>query len=403
MSNQTAKTEQRAFESAERLEKAKAKLLDGTIGAISVDTCIFTENGDRLDSGLLKHLEQFKDNAFQLVFSEITLREVHGHIAKNSEEAKTKLVSALRSAGKLWDVPKEKQELAVTHLLGEDSAKVMASNRVKDFASRCGAQVIDAKSMLDVQDLLKRYFSVLPPFEASAEKKSEFPDAIALLSLQAWAKKEGTALLFVTKDKGCKEFCKESAYLYAVDELGEALTIIQDRDTHCATLCKAIEAMIANGDYPDLVEKITDTVANHIWDISWIIEADAAFYYEDELDEVEVVSCDFASSHGRPEFSAVDYRNDRMVVQTSMKLDVRASCNFSFSVKDGIDHDMVRIGDALVSRKDTITVDVLLTFESPNVETPEVVEIELISSRQRLDFGSIEPDYGEENPDSEYY
>lgn len=403
MNNQTGKAEQRAAEKAERLEIAKAKLLDGTISAISVDTCIFTENGDRLDSGLLKHLEQFKDNAFQLVFSEITLREVHGHIAKNSEEAKAKLVSALRSAGKFWDVPKEKQVIAVTHLLGEDTAKVMASNRVKDFANQCGAQLIDAKSMLDVQDLLKRYFSVQPPFETSAEKKSEFPDAIALLSLQAWAKKEGAALLFVTKDKGCKEFCKESEYLYAVDDLGEALTLIQDRDTHCATLCKALETKIANGDYPDLIERITDTVGNHIWEINWIIEADAAFYYEDELDEVEVISCDFATPYGRSEFSAVDYRNDRMVMQASMKLDVRASCNFSFSVKDGIDHDMVRIGDALVSRKDAVTVEVLLTFDNPNGETPEVVEIELIPSRQKIDFGPIEPDYGDEDPNSEYY
>ena len=260
MNKQTAKTEQLAAEKAERLEIAKTKLLDGAIGAISVDTCIFTETGYRLDTGILKHLEQFKDNAFQLVFSEITIREIRGHIVRDSEEARVKLISALRGVGKYWAVQSEKQESVATELLGAKTAKDIALKRLQDFGNRCGIELIDAKTTLDIPELLKRYFNTQPPFESSAEKKSEFPDAITLLSLQAWAKKENTAVLFVTKDKGCKDFCKESECLYAVDDLSVALTLIQDRDTHCATLCKAIETKIANGDYPDLMEQILDTI-----------------------------------------------------------------------------------------------------------------------------------------------
>ena len=252
MNNKISKTEQLAAEKNERLNLAKAKLLDGTIGAISVDTCIFTEAGYRLDIGILKHLEQFKENAFRLIFSEITVREIHAHIARHSDDAKAKLITALRGIGKHWHVQVDKQTSIVDELLlGGDSGRVLASNRMKDFLVRCGAQVIDAKTMLDVQELLKRYFSVQPPFEPSVEKKSEFPDAIALLSLQAWAKKEGTAVLLVTKDKGCKRFCAESEHLYTIDDLIDALALIQQREAHCTELCKAIEVEIANGAYPE--------------------------------------------------------------------------------------------------------------------------------------------------------
>ena len=400
MNKKTAKTEQLA---AERLEVAKAKLLDGTIGAISVDTCIFTETGYRLDTGILKHLEQFKGNAFQLVFSEITIREIRGHIVRDSEEARVKLISALRGVGKYWGVQSEKQELVVNELLGAKTAKDIALKRLQDFGSGCGMYLIEAKTTLDIPELLKRYFNTQSPFESSAEKKSEFPDAIALLSLQAWAKKNNTAVLFVTKDKGCKRFCAESEHLYAVDDLSEALTLIQERDAHCSSLCKIIETKITKGDYPDLLENITSTINDRIWDIDWIPDASSSYYYEEELGEVEVVSGKFAGYQGLAELRAVDYRGDSLVVQTSIELKVDATCSFSFSVKDGFDHDMVHIGDATARLKDKVTVDVLLTFDNPTSDTPEIIEIELISSHQTLDFGSVEPDYSDEDPNSEYY
>lgn len=403
MNKQTAKNEQLAAEKAERLAAAKNKLRDGVIGAISVDTCIFTENGYRLDSGILKHLEQFKGNAFKLVFSEITLREIHRHIAKHSDEAKDKLIIALRSVGKYWTLSSDKQGLAAKELLGGDTAKAMASKRLKDFTNRCDAHVIEAIAKLDVTELLNLYFNVQAPFESSAEKKSEFPDAIALLSLQGWAKKEGTAVLLVTKDKGCKRFCKESEHLFAVDDLSEALTLIQERDAHCATLCRTIESKIANGDYPDLIDNITDTIRNHIWDIDWDPEASSAYSYDAELENVEVLKGEFGNYFGRTELMAVDYRSDMMVVQASITIEVRVSCDFSFSVRDTIDHDMMYIGGTAITIRSHVTVDVLLTFKNPNNGIPEVIDVEVIPSRQALYFGSIEPDHDEEDPNSEYY
>jgi PIN domain len=402
MNKQTIKNKQYTALKAERLAEAKIKLLDGSIGAISVDTCIFTEAGYHLDSGTLKHLEQFKGNAFRLVFSEITFREIHGHITKDSYEAKVKLVSALRGIKKYWPVQTDKPVLDVDELLGSDSAKEMTSKKLSDFITRCGGQLIKAQSNLDISELLERYFNVHSPFESSADKKSEFPDAIALLSLQAWARDEGIAVLSVTKDNGCKSFCKGSEQLYAVDNLSDALTLIQERDTHCSELCRSLETKIAHGNYPDIDDKIENVISEEIWSIDWSPEADAFCYYDAELEEVELISAVFDGPQRCPEFKPVDYRNDMLVVKTSIELEVKASCGFSFFIKDAVDHDMVAIGSSFIGQKEIVNVDILLTFEKLSNDKPELVRIELIPTCLNIDFGTIEPDYGDENCSSEY-
>lgn len=403
MTSESKKKEQFEAEKSRRLETAKTKLLDGTIGAISIDTCIFTTNDYGLDKGVLKHLEQFKGNTFELIFSEITIKEVRGHIAKRCDEAKVKLRSALRGIGKYWQEHAGQESLVIDNLLGTEPIKDLTSNKLKDFITRCGASLVKTKTELDIDELLKMYFDLQPPFEFSADKKSEFPDAMALLSLQSWAIKHHKAVLFVTNDHGCIRFCERSDHLYPIDSLTNALSLIQQRNEHLSILCNTLESLISSGKYPDLINLIEIAISDDIWSIDWMLEADSYHYYEAELEEIDLASTAFAGPDWRPKFSVVDYRDDMLVVQVTMQIELDTLCNFNFSVKDGFDHDMVHIGDSSVRSKQSVNVDVLLTFENPNVENPEIVEIELVYCRRTLDFGSVEPDYGDEDPNSEYY
>lgn len=384
-------------------QQIKLKLLDGSIGAISVDTCIFSRAGYRLDQGNLRRLEQFKGNAFRLIFSEVTLKEVMRHIAAHSDEEKTKFLTGLRGIAKFWSIDAAKQTAVSGDLLQGMEPKELAKKRVKDFVTRCGAHVVEAKQALDVSELLKCYFETLPPFEASGDKKAEFPDAITLLSLESWAKKENTSVLFVTKDKGCARYCEQSPRLFAIDDLGSALTLIQERDSHRAQMCAAIDQQIAFGKYPNLLNMIETAAAEDIWSIDWIPEADAAFYYDPEMQEVEVVSASFLSSNGSAGLQAVDYCDGALVAQATVSIEIKASCNFTFSVKDGIDKDMVCVGGAEVSAKDTVNVDVLITFLDPDGDEPEIDMVELVPARRHIDFGTVWPDYSDEDPNSEYY
>ncbi|MFC4421554.1 PIN domain-containing protein [Cupriavidus pampae] len=76
-------------------DEIRASILDGTIRAISVDTCIFDASGLRLEHGQLKQLEGLAASGFRLVFSEMTLKELRGHLAKKTEEARSSLQKGL--------------------------------------------------------------------------------------------------------------------------------------------------------------------------------------------------------------------------------------------------------------------------------------------------------------------
>ena len=64
---------------------------------------------------------------------------------------------------------------------------------------------------------------------------------------------------------------------------------------------------------------------------------------------------------------------------------------------------MVCVGGAEVSAKDTLNVDVLITFLEPGGDEPEIEGVELVPARRSIDFGSVWPDYGDEDPNSEHY
>jgi hypothetical protein len=390
-------------EHAEQRQQIKSMLLDGSIGAISIDTCIFSREGYRLDQGNLRRLEQFKGNAFRLIFSEVTLKEVMRHIAEHSEEKKTKFLTGLRGISKFWSIDPAKQEAVSNDLLRGIEPKEHAKKRVHEFANRCGVHVVKAKQALDVSKLLSCYFETLPPFEVSVDKKAEFPDAITLLSLESWANKEKTSVLFVTTDKGCARYCEKSTRLFAIDDLGSALTLIQERDSYRAQICVRIEEQIASGKHPDLMGMIESTVAEDIWSIDWIPKADAAYYYDPEMQEVEVIHASFRSSNGIAGLQAVDYFDNRLVARATISIEIQATRNFTFSVKDGIDKGMVCVGAADVSVKDTVDVDVLITFLDPDGGETEVDTVELVPTCRLIDFGFASPDYGDEDPNSKYY
>jgi len=319
---------------------ARAKMLKGDIGAISIDTCIFTGAGYRLEGGILKPLEQFKENGFQLIFSEVVISEIYRHMASQADEDKAALVSKLRGFGKSWLLPMDEQERVLKEIVGEKTGREIAQQRIKDFGSRTGFVLIRAKDNLDIDTLLKRYFNTKMPFESAGNKKAEFPDAISLLSLQGWAKKNGTSILFVTKDKGCQAFCSESDCLVAIEELDDALALIQERQKLLMEgLCKKIEHSFFQYASEDFWKKLTATIDNQIWDIDWVPQAESADYYESDMQSVDVLSVELMPSTSYSSLRAVELTQEEIVVQANAIIHIDATCHFSFSTKDAIDRD----------------------------------------------------------------
>ena len=70
------------------------------------------------------------------------------------------------------------------------------------------------------------YFLHCAPFKESGNKKNEFPDAIALLSLQSWAEENNDNLLAVSIDNDWKNFVQGKDNIKVIDDLAKAMDIL---------------------------------------------------------------------------------------------------------------------------------------------------------------------------------
>ena len=108
-------------------------------GAITLDTSIFDQHGLKLESGLLKTLEQFNGKPSPLILSEIIVREVISHLKKKAKKSRLLVEKAIRDSPAHLSLTSENVNIARFSLIPEISDKEIAENRMKAFCNSAGA------------------------------------------------------------------------------------------------------------------------------------------------------------------------------------------------------------------------------------------------------------------------
>ena len=140
-------------------------------------------NSLNLEGGLLRQLYQFKDGAPKFILSEIVLRELAKHMQDKAQKTTVALESAITRSGAEGLFPPEKvKELEATFAQAL-SPRDAAEGRMETFCVNTGCEIIPA-DQADMKRLIAAYFEPSAPFEGSGKKKNEFPDAIALMTLE---------------------------------------------------------------------------------------------------------------------------------------------------------------------------------------------------------------------------
>jgi hypothetical protein len=163
------------------LDKIRNLVRAGQFGAITLDTSIFEAQRLKLESGLLKQLEQFQDSSTKLIISDIVKEEVLSHLIKNTKDAENNIEKSLRLAKDYWQVENSKIEDIKKIVFDESEAQEIVNERFDRFIGSTSLEIIESKDYLIISDLIERYFGDKPPFSQTGKKKSEFPDAIALI------------------------------------------------------------------------------------------------------------------------------------------------------------------------------------------------------------------------------
>jgi PIN domain len=380
------------------LDQLKNIVRAGQFRAITLDTSIFDAQGLRLESGLIKQLEQFRDSSTKLILSEVVREEFLSHLIEKARDAQKEVEKSLKQAKEHWRVEDQKIEVIKKTIFGEQKAQEIASERFSQFVEATSLEIVEAQDYVMIGDLIQKYFQAKPPFSETGKKKNEFPDAIALMSLETWANKNQTKIIVVTSDNDWKNFCKGSERLLAIDDFAGALGLFQLQDAD--DICRYLSERYQKGELEDVKESISNALEYRISDLDICPEANSAYVYEHESTEITFNGFEFKLLEP-PNliFRPVKFDDESLVVESKLNVDVNVECSFSFSVYDSIDGDDVPMGTSSTSIQTNLDVDILVSFigdlDKVGAEV-EVEDVEIEITIPDVDFGMIEPDWMDE-------
>lgn len=373
--------------SGEEAEQTKPKY-----GAVTFDTQVVVTNSYNFEGGLLNQLLSLRDLPFDVVVSDVVVREIAKHLQTKTKEVRQKLESAFKTA----------QEYGIDggqDLLDLDVKDVEAAarKRLVNYLENLQAEVVGPKEV-SVQELMKLYFKAAPPFSGGA-KKSEFPDAIALLSLEAWALSGSKRILAISGDKDWLEYGKVSRTIDVVPTITDALAILNEQFGKARDDAAALLKTITSDPNSGLAKQLHHKLSSALEVMALHADASSPIEFESEIVEATLKTYEL---HDTDAFQliAVNPDHTELVIRLDIDLFFSAETTFYFSVHDSIDDDYVNIGEAAAVTEDEATVNAIVTITTGDHDEREITNAEIVDRYLTIDFGYVEPDYGDEQ---DYY
>lgn len=373
------------------MEQLAKAIHDGQVTLLTIDTNVFERYNNGLEYGLLKRLSQFRDSEIELVLSDIVHRELQRHMIHEAEEAEARLTSVIKKVGGSWNIGKQERDKLQVGLFGGNSAVKVTQQRLNAFQKETGLKIVEAQGKVEIRDLVDDYFELRPPFGNKPDKKHEFPDAIAVRTLNHYATEKNTLMLVVSNDGGWRAFGADSGNLVCVPDLGTAMSLLQRLPfLVAAQLSEKFEA----GELPQLEKAIKVELDNYIDSMDLHVQASAAYFYEHDLPEKKFLGI---THFEEPIFKVVDHSEEDgvYVLEISLSASVEISCTFNFFVTDWIDKDEVPIGSVIADQTEEMPFVLTVTIVGDPFAKFEVEETEVVQSESSVDFDYIEPDYGD--------
>lgn len=355
--------------------------------AIVIDTSIYQRYGFRFDQGLLKTLEQFAGKPAGLLIPEIIAREMIDHISHKACDASIQLERALKNFDAEIGFPDIKEALKLYSADGEEVAK----QKFSKFVKATGAKLIRTEGLLNVQELIDCSFGKAPPF--SSKKKNEFPDAITLLVLDEYARRNQIRILAVSADNDWKDYICTSKYLGCTDDLAEAISEFQPQES-LFKICEQLASIFSESD-DYYVEKLRVELSKACFSQDIHYEAYSEFTWEPQFVALEFISLEFFGADGTAKFYPVSMKKDQLTVETKVIVSAKAIGEFSLFVYDPSGRGSepnIPVGGVRKEINVKFAASVMFTTDLLEMEIfgPLFSDLEISIDPIHIDFGALD-------------
>jgi hypothetical protein len=368
-------------------------------GAITIDNATFKSEGYKFYEGLLGQMKQFKESPVQVLQTDVVHNEAIKHIGQEISKTRSAIDQALRSANKQLKINDEVINKAKKLLSLKGSEHEIAEERLHEYYKFIGAIKLNSEEYVDLSVLMKMYFSNEAPFETGKDKKNEFPDAIALLTLDEWAESNDVNVVAVSQDKGWKEYAENSKRITLVASLAEALEKFQPHNKVTDIISHIRkDSFLDNNNH--VLDMIRHAIINSVDGYDVNIEVDSYMHVDWDDISVSYISHEFDNDEdGLIAISVVRINDQCIVLKLGVVIEVEVEANFYFSIRDSIDKDYVNLGGNVCNKVEKYHTDILLTLTgdfSKDFDNIEIGDIEVLENLSEADFGYIEPDWKNE-------
>jgi hypothetical protein len=364
-------------------EQLDAAIEAEVIGAITLDTSIIDKFGRDFGHPMLRNLSQFERIDVDVVFSDIVAREVQSHIERDAAQSLVEMKKALAQHRKAWQLDETLDQLGESAKLSGDASD-LARKRWKKFVTDIKGRELATADTLPVHALLDGYFNTKPPFEKEGKKKAEFPDPIALLSLEEWARQKDTKVLAVSSDGGWKAFAETSDYIIIVEDIAK---LFGHFNRSANFIAQRIESLVQHGKVHNFERQIKALIEEHFDDSSIEIEADSHLGFESEFAGVDVLEVKFM-----PGFQVIASDEDSIDIALEFTCRIRFKAEFSWFVWDGVDREYMPMGSDIVSREESNAfVEIVGKFSREFDDIPDILKLEGSVLPDVPEFGTVEP------------
>lgn len=362
--------------------KIKEKVNRGELTLLSLDTNVFRRSQNNLESGIISYLSQFAESEVDIVLSDVVVEELKFHIKSSAISATEYLKKSVKEIQKAKFSNEESHLDAIHSILKSETPTSISERRVSRFLKNVNAKIIKSDEFLPAGNLLLSYFEATPPFENNEKKKNEFPDAMALHSLESYANGIQKMILAVSKDRGWKRYCERSAWLIYEDNLGTAMGYFQSLQS------VAEKAILKHKD--DLVENIDDELKEYV-ESMYIDPSVVSSEYYVGCEDVDIRYNGFRYKPD-PDFTLIEHNEEKQyyVFNIYIFVDISISAILNFWIS--YDNVNIDIGNAEVIDDFLQLGDITITV-SGNLNTDITIEsIDINYVDEDFFFGDIKPE-----------
>lgn len=357
-------------------------------GAITLDTNIFDKFGCKLDMQALRAPGPVANrHGVKLIFSDIVAGEVQAHICRAAADQADKLRASINQYRRAWRRSEDVAALAAPIDLAADPA-VLAANEWEAYIREVGGEIVGSEGRANVGELVRRYFAEESPFMSSASKKAEFPDAIALLALEAWAMAEDTLVLAISQDGDWQAYAEASAHIVCVPDFERTLNRF---NTAGQELINGLIARLRSGEADEVRSEIELELEAWLSEADFNIEARSDFSFDAQPESAALQTWEIV---GEPQVLALE--GDYLTFALQLDCLIYFSADFDLSTWDSVDGDYVSLNSQTEETEAHHTVTMTLRVDRRGAPDPDVIEVEANQRRLTVDFGLVSLDWGYE-------